>query len=107
MIGIDKFNALTASGNVFTVVQKGSQSWEGRVRVWPRDSDGNSNPHGRREEGVADGQWKTGDTIALKGCTPKPRPGRIYFIFAFDLNKGMKYIWPTYCKECVSFINFT
>ena len=86
MIGIDKFNAIPSTGNVITVIQKGSQSWEGRVRIWSRDSDGNSNPHGRREEGVADGQWKNGDTIALKGCTSKPRPGRIYSIFVIDFN---------------------
>ena len=98
MIGIDKFNAIPSTGNVFTVIQKGSQPWEGKVRIWARDSDGNINPHGRREEGVADGQWKKGDTIALKACTPKPRPGRIYSIFAFDLSN---------IQKCVLSINFT
>ena len=100
MIGADKFNAISSSGNVFTVIQKGSKSWEGKVRIWTRDSVGNSNPHGRREEGTADGQWKKGDTIGLKGCTSKPRPGRVYFIFVIYLNN-------VYCKKCVSFINFT
>ena len=37
MIGIDKFNAIPSTGNVITVIQKGSQSWEGRVRIWSRD----------------------------------------------------------------------
>ena len=86
VIGADKFNAISSSGNVFTVVQKGSRSWEGKVRIWTRDSEGNNNPHGRREEGIADGQWIKGDTIGLKGCTSKPRPGRIYSIFVIYLN---------------------
>ena len=97
MIGTDKFDAISDGGTVFTIVQKGSQSWEGRVRIWPRNSDGTSNPHGRREEGTAAGQWKKGDTIALKGCTSKPGPGRIYSIFASDLNNIHKYILQKMC----------
>ena len=60
-------------GETFEVVQEGSQSWTGEVKVWKRES-GN---HGRRKTGDGDGQWEEGDTISLKSCLE----GRIYTLY--------------------------
>ena len=63
----DKFSEMVGSedwsGKTFDVIQIGSQDWKGKVRVWKRDS----GAHGRRDEGVAVGQWATGDKIKLSG----------------------------------------
>ena len=49
------------SGKTFEVMQLGSQSWTGQVKVWKHVS----GAHGRREplSGASAGQWQTGDTI--------------------------------------------
>ena len=47
------------SDKLFEVMQHGSQSWTGQVKVWKHDS----GAHGRRDSGSAAGQWHAGDTI--------------------------------------------
>ena len=56
MVGYEDWSQKT-----FEVMQYGSQSWTGQVKVWKDES----GAHGRRDpyDGAADGQWKTGDTI--------------------------------------------
>ena len=61
----EQFSAMVGyedwSQKTFEVMQYGSQSWTGQVKVWKDES----GAHGRRDpyDGAADGQWKTGDTI--------------------------------------------
>ena len=55
------------NGKVLEVNQKGSQSWQGQVKVW-KDKPSNPGSHGRREVGAQPGQWVIGDTIKLTNC---------------------------------------
>ena len=48
----------------FDVIQEGSQSWTGWVKVWKHTQ----GAHGRRLRGRSSGQWAKGDTIKLTSC---------------------------------------
>lgn len=58
MVGDEDWN-----GETFDVIQQGSQSWTGLIKVWKGNH--NSEAHGRRDSGSGPGQWAEGDTLAL------------------------------------------
>ena len=62
MIGVTNWN-----DKKYEVIQRGSNSWKGRVIVWD-GSTGKYGLAGRRDAGQAAGQWAQGDTIQLKAC---------------------------------------
>ena len=57
LFGYSGWNAKTVE-----VVQRGSQTWTGTVKVWSERRDG------RRDEGEGEGQWQAGDTLTAKAC---------------------------------------
>jgi len=61
MVGFDDWGK-----DVYRIVQSGSHSWEGMVRVQIRKDNGT--PFGRRAFNGAKDAWKVGDTISLKSC---------------------------------------
>ena len=79
MVGYEDWSQKT-----FEVMQYGSQSWTGQVKVWKDES----GAHGRRDpkDGAADGQWKTGDTI-------KHYPGIHEFNVIYTNPITIKYYW--------------
>ena len=72
MAGVEDWNGM---GEEFEVYQDGSHSWKGKVMVWAT-LDGKPNPHGRKSEGSADGDWKKLDAIALSSCG---KPGKTFY----------------------------
>ena len=58
MIGTEDWN-----NEEFDVIQEGSQTWYGRVKVWKHGG-----AHGRRASGSRSGQWAKDDTIKLTSC---------------------------------------
>ena len=60
LVGDDNWN-----GQEFEIVQYGSHSWRGKVKVWSVAS----GSHGRKVDGVANGDWKKDDTIMLQTCS--------------------------------------
>ena len=58
--------------NTFEVIQRGSKSWTGTIKVW--NSSNQNGFHGRRDTGekgiknAETGEWAQGDTIQLKPC---------------------------------------
>ena len=60
LVGDDNWN-----GQELEIVQYGSRSWKGKVIVW-RVASGS---HGRKVDGVANGDWNEGDTIMLQTCS--------------------------------------
>ena len=58
--------------NTFEVIQRGSKSWTGTIKVW--NSSNQYGFHGRRDTGetgiknAETGEWAQGDTIQLKAC---------------------------------------
>ncbi len=60
------------NGKTFKISQKGSRSWSGRVVAWRKDIGssgcGDCAAHGRRNPGVGNNQWVTGDTLEI--CKP-------------------------------------
>ena len=62
MVGSTNWNAKD-----FDILQKGSRTWKGTIRVW-NGKNGGLSAHGRRQKGQADNQWSTGDTIEMKVC---------------------------------------
>ena len=69
-----QFSSMVGSANWhgknFDVLQKGSKTWKGSIRVWKGENGGIS-AHGRRVNGDADNQWSTGDKIEMKTCKRK------------------------------------
>ena len=66
MVGNENWN-----GKEIEIVQVGSTSWKGKVKVWGFTTI----PHGRKSNGAADGDWATSDTITLQGCS---KQGNLY-----------------------------
>ena len=62
MVGETDWNNKT-----YEVIQRGSTSWTGTIRVWD-GSTGIYGLAGRRDAGPAAGHWARGDTIQLKAC---------------------------------------
>ena len=62
MVGEKDWNNKT-----YEVIQRGSKSWTGTIRVWD-GSTGLYGLAGRRDTGFAPGNWAPGDTIQLKAC---------------------------------------
>ena len=60
LVGDDNWN-----GQEFEIVQYGSHSWRGKVKVWSVAS----GSHGRKVDGDANGDWKKDDTIMLQTCS--------------------------------------
>ena len=67
MVGGKEWN-----GKNYEVIQRGSRSWTGTIKVWGRRNQNGAN--GRRDSGksgienAAAGEWAQGDTIQLKAC---------------------------------------
>ena len=62
---------------VIKVVQKGSRSWAGEVKIYNDNKymfsewlTGEWRIYGERATGGADWQWKAGDSIHLSSCVP-------------------------------------
>ena len=55
------------NGKNYEVIQRGSNSWTGMIKVWDENI-GAYDTHGRRSAGSAAGNWAQGDTIQLKAC---------------------------------------
>ena len=53
------------NGQEFEIVQYGSHSWRGKVKVWNVAS----GSHGRKVDGAANGDWKKDDMIMLQTCS--------------------------------------
>ena len=62
MVGTDRW-----AGKEFEIIQYGSNSWTGKVKVW--DVDMGQGGYGYKVNGKAEGDWKKGDTITLKACS--------------------------------------
>ena len=62
MVGIEDWN-----NEEFDVIQEGSQSWTGWVKVW-KVVEVHGEAHGRRLRGRSSGQWVKGDTTKLTSC---------------------------------------
>ena len=64
------------NGKTFKISQKGSRSWSGRVVAWRKDIGsfgcGDCAAHGRRNPGVGNNQWVTGDTLEIGCAKTKP-----------------------------------
>ena len=54
---------------VFNIIQSGSRTWSGSVKVWRSTSDTDAN--GRRNFHGAENQWSPGDTIVMHNCRRK------------------------------------
>ena len=54
------------NAKTYEVIQRGSMSWTGTIRVWNSSNEYGAN--GRRNAGAAAGNWAQGDTIQLKAC---------------------------------------
>ena len=65
MVGYDDWDE-----HEFEVVQNGSHSWEGIVKVWSEYG----SPYGGKLEEAAPGDWEISDTITLKSCS---NPGKM------------------------------
>ena len=65
----NQFSSMVGSTNWhaknFDILQKGSQTWKGTIRVWKGEK-GGILAHGRRVKGEADNQSSTGDKIEIK-----------------------------------------
>ena len=59
------------------VVQKGSQEWSGKIKVFKEDAS-NNGAHGRRAEDADPGQWQQNDIIELQTCNVAGRFALIY-----------------------------
>ena len=55
----------------YEVIQRGSNSWKGRVIVWDGSTGTDKIVAGRRDSGAAAGNWAVGDTIQLEACVAK------------------------------------
>ena len=69
MIGVTNWN-----DKKYEVIQRGSNSWKGRVIVWDGSTGqyaGSGRYSGRRDAGAAAGNWASGDTLQLKACVEK------------------------------------
>ena len=66
MVGNDDWN-----NHQFEIIQGGSHSWEGFIKVWKDDD----TPRGTKLFGAADGDWEKSDIIILKSCS---NPGKMF-----------------------------
>ena len=66
MIGVTNWN-----GKKYEVIQRGSNSWKGRVIVWDGSTGADKIVAGRRDSGATAGNWAVGDTIQLEACVEK------------------------------------
>ena len=66
MVGHTDWNVKT-----FDIIQRGSRTWSGSVKVWRSSSDSDANGRRNPYEDAAENQWSPEDTLVMQNCGRK------------------------------------